>query len=69
MTNTDEFYNLVESMRTAQKRYFKTRDANYLEESRKLEKAVDKALAEHEEAKRGESLFAEEKSWQTTGVF
>ena len=54
---TEEFYKLVEDMRTAQKKYFKTRDANVLQESKNLERAVDKAITEHEEAKHGATLF------------
>ena len=53
----NEFYDLVNEMRTAQKMYFKTRDANYLDEARKLERTVDKAIADHEDAKHGPSLF------------
>ena len=54
---TDEFYKLVEEMRNVQKEYFRTRDANILNESKRLEKAVDNAIKEHEEDKFGMKLF------------
>ena len=53
----DEFYKLVEDMRKAQKNYFRTKNANYLEEAKNLERSVDKAIKEHEESKYGETLF------------
>ena len=53
----EEFFKLVSDMRTSQKEYFKTRDANVLNESKRLEKLVDKALQEHEEDKFGGRLF------------
>lgn len=52
-----EFYKLVEDMRKAQKNYFRTKNANYLEEAKNLERSVDKAIKEHEESKYGETLF------------
>ena len=42
MTNT--FEQLVREMRAAQKKYFKTRDRGVLEESKRLEREVDKYL-------------------------
>lgn len=45
--NTDDFFKLVAQMRQAQKDYFRTRRPDVLEESKRLEKAVDKALKEH----------------------
>ena len=42
--NDLEFTELVLKMRTAQKNYFATRNANYLNESKKLEKQVDSVL-------------------------
>ena len=48
-----DFYELVASMRKVQKEYFRTKDANALNESKRLEKEVDKALKEHEEDKLG----------------
>ena len=53
----DDFYELVKQMRETQKLYFKTRDANVLNESRRLEKEVDKAIKEHDEDKFGGKLF------------
>lgn len=43
-----EFACLVKSMRDAQKRYFRTRSPMALEESKDLEKKVDKVLEERE---------------------
>lgn len=40
-----EFEKLVQEMRKAQKYYFKTRDKNVLETSKKLERQVDEYLA------------------------
>lgn len=54
---TQEFFELVKEMRDTQKQYFKTRDSNFLNKSKELEKAVDKALDEYEESKYGERLF------------
>ena len=39
-----EFAELVKTLRTAQKNYFATRNVNYLNESKKLEKQVDAVL-------------------------
>lgn len=39
--NYQEFTELVRSMRQAQRQYFKTRNPEILEQSKKLEKAVD----------------------------
>lgn len=52
-----EFFKLVKEMRDTQKQYFKTRDSNFLNKAKELEKAVDKALDEYEESKYGERLF------------
>jgi len=49
-----EFIELVKKMREAQKSYFRTRDYNYLSESKKLERQVDKLI---EEESKGPSLF------------
>ena len=38
------FVHKVEEMRTAQKHFFKTKQSNFLEESRKLEAEVDKQI-------------------------
>lgn len=43
---TGEFADLVEQMRNAQKAYFRTHSAAKLEESKALEKKVDKVLAD-----------------------
>ncbi len=42
--NDLEFTELVLKMRTAQKNFFTTRNAGYLQESKKLEKQVDAIL-------------------------
>ena len=39
--NAKEFFSLVTEMRNAQKMYFRTRDRNDLQKSKKLEKQVD----------------------------
>lgn len=44
--STQQFIDLVCRMRTAQKAYFRTRSYGDLEESKKLEQEVDKALRE-----------------------
>lgn len=43
---TGEFADLVEKMRDAQKKYFRTRDKETLSVSKSLESQVDKILAE-----------------------
>ena len=53
----NEFYDLVARMRAAQKKYFRTKDANVLHEAMDLEKEVDKAIKDHEEDKIGLRLF------------
>ena len=53
----EEFYSLVADMRATQKEYFRTRDANTLNRSKDLERAVDKAIRDHDEDKMGCSLF------------
>ena len=55
----DEFCELVKQMREAQKRYFRTRDANDLNESKRLEREVDKAIKDYVESKLGGLLFDE----------
>ncbi len=42
----DEFVELVSKLRSAQKNFFKTRQANYLADAKQLEKKVDKAIME-----------------------
>lgn len=46
---TGEFADLVEKMRDAQKKYFRTRDKETLSVSKSLESQVDKILAERRE--------------------
>lgn len=55
--NWEEFAKKVERMRSLQKEFFKTRDANVLKESKTAEREVDKALLDIEEEKKGLSLF------------
>lgn len=43
--NYQEFRDLVAKMRGAQKEYFKTKNKNYLEYSKSIEKLVDEELA------------------------
>lgn len=52
-----DFFDLVKDMRDTQKKYFRTKDSNFLNRAKELEKAVDKALDEYEESKYGERLF------------
>jgi hypothetical protein len=40
----DEFIALVRQMREAQRSYFKTRSAEWLSESKRLERKVDEAI-------------------------
>lgn len=42
--NVNKFFELVVSMREAQKAYFKTREYKYLTESKRLESLVDKEI-------------------------
>ena len=50
----NDFIKLVKEMREMQKRYFKTRNADVLKESKRLEREVD---AEIEATEKGEPLF------------
>ena len=50
---TEDFYKLVEEMRTAQAKFFRTKDANVLMESKELERQVDRAIREHKESQQG----------------
>lgn len=52
-----QFIDLVCRMRSAQKQYFRTRTFADLEESKKLEREVDKALQEYNEPSFYFSLF------------
>lgn len=49
-----ELLTLIKRLRTAQKTFFRTRDYKALEESKKLEKQIDKLIEEEET---GPSLF------------
>ena len=55
----NDFYNIVAEMRAKQKEFFRTRDANALNESKRLERLVDKAILDHEEDLQGAMLFPE----------
>ena len=45
----EEFVDLTAKMRHAQQVWFSTHDYHYLQESKQLEKAVDKAIADFKE--------------------
>lgn len=57
-----EFYNLVELMRKAQKEYFKTRSSLWLQKSIKYEKEVDNEIGRYNKEffSEGELTFKEE---------
>ncbi len=44
MENFEQFVNLVETMRAAQKRYFRTRSYDDLDKCKKLESQVDREI-------------------------
>lgn len=52
-----EFLEKVQEMRKKQKEYFRTRDANVLNESKNLERQVDKMAEELQSRRKGEMLF------------
>lgn len=52
--NVEDLIHLVKKMRAAQKRYFRTRDANILNYARELEDEVDTALMKHDGIVQGE---------------
>lgn len=52
-----EFLELVQEMRKKQKEFFRTRDANVLNESKELEKQVDGKIESLQEDRLGGSLF------------
>lgn len=58
MTDLKQFAALAAEMRHAQKEYFRTRSPAALESSKRLEKAVDRALLEISQPQQG--LFGEE---------
>lgn len=51
------FLEKTQEMRNKQKEYFRTHDANVLNESKKLEREVDKMADELQSRRRGELLF------------
>jgi len=51
------FLEKTQEMRNKQKEYFRTKDANVLNESKKLEREVDKMADELQSRRRGEMLF------------
>ena len=52
-----EFLEKVQEMRKKQKEYFRTRDANVLNESKNLERQVDKMAEALQSRRKGEMLF------------
>ena len=52
-----DFLEKVQELRKKQKEYFRTRDANVLQESKELERKVDKMADELQSRRRGEMLF------------
>lgn len=52
-----QFIDLVSKMRSAQKKYFRTRSYGDLEESKKLEREVDQTLRDFSNPKDQLSLF------------
>lgn len=48
----NDFTKLVADMRHAQREYFRTRSPTALEASKRLEKAVDTALRDHDQGQR-----------------
>lgn len=52
-----EFLEKYQEMRKVQQKYFRTRDANVLQESKALEKEADNMAAELQARRRGETLF------------
>lgn len=53
----DELFDLVVRMRDAQKAYFRDRTAEALDHSKKLEREVDRALANRRGGRRQPELF------------
>lgn len=49
---TDDFFDLVEQMRDAQKEYFRTRSKDALEHSKQLERSVDAKIRAYKEKKK-----------------
>lgn len=52
-----EFYALVESMRNAQKKYFETRNREWLKTSMQLERKVDEEIKSAKETANQTTLF------------
>lgn len=63
--NYSEFRSLVNTMRCAQREYFRTRSSTALEDSKRAEKAVDKALAEYDSGQR--KMFDDEATTRWSG--
>lgn len=57
MDRAVDFKKLVNEMREAQKRYFKTRDRKDLQKAKKLEKEVDDFLLRYLQKTQGKTLF------------
>ena len=55
--NTNDFINTVAAMREAQRQYFRTRMPHFLQESKKLEKEVDRTIEAHYQERREPKLF------------
>ena len=51
------FLEKTQEMRNKQTEYFRTHDANVLQESKKLEREVDRMADELQSRRRGEMLF------------
>lgn len=52
-----KFLEKVQEMRSRQREYFRTHDANVLQESRRLEREVDRMADELQSRRKGEMLF------------
>lgn len=52
-----KFLEKTQEMRSKQKEYFRTHDANVLQESKQLEREVDKMAQDLQEDRRGMNLF------------
>lgn len=56
------FFNLVKQMREAQKEYFKTRSMQALDNSRKLEREVDKYIKAGDDYLNQQTMLFEDKN-------
>lgn len=52
-----KFLEKTQEMRDKQKEYFRTHDANVLQESKRLEREVDRMADELQSRRKGEMLF------------